>query len=405
MDSKELLRALKADSLDRDSVEDSTLRVIIEFADWLAYPTELGKYPDEIEVIDGRGLYWPPARQALALTLLRYRVHDESGFEPDDIGVGLAGSTTFSLFSYENHQRPAEDCYAIHCYWECCGAELIFESDKVTPKQVDEAVRAAGIDVGGASPVVSVRFARHTLREGRKPLDYPADEVIVVAGEREGTTGWLACDGPRSTWYPASDMPDEAPAKTAAMVHVGRVLLGFKTQGVERRKYKTAAFELDDDTFLARYERALASARGASAEGRTEAFDSFGPIARHGGRYVRLLMAAGHTQEVRAFIDELAPYWDHNSGYAELGTLAFDGKLFDVSKHFIEKLRQSYPDHHRSETMGLLARIYAHEGKAAEGLSLLRDCISRIEADKKCSPREVAIFSDPLIATLRDLER
>jgi tRNA C32,U32 (ribose-2'-O)-methylase TrmJ len=82
-----------------------------------------------------------------------------------------------------------------------------------------------------------------------------------------------------------------------------------------------------------------------------------------------------------------------------------DGQLFDASKHFIEKLRQSYPDHHRSETMPLLARIYARDGKQAEALSLLRDCISRIEADKQCSPQEVAELSAPLISTLRDLER
>jgi hypothetical protein len=54
--------------------------------------------------------------------------------------------------------------------------------------------------------------------------------------------------------------------------------------------------------------------------------------------------------------------------------------------------------------MGLLARIHAIEGRRAEGIALLRECISRIEADKSCSAREVAFFSEPLRATLRELE-
>ena len=121
------------------------------------------------------------------------------------------------------------------------------------------------------------------------------------------------------------------------MVHVGRVLLGFKTRGVERGNYKATVLGLDDETFLARYERTLLSTRKASEEEREEAFDSFGPIARHADRYVSLLGAAGSTKDVKSFIDELTPYWDHNSGYSELGKLAFGGKLFDAAKHFIEK--------------------------------------------------------------------
>jgi hypothetical protein len=136
VDSKVLLRELKAGTLERNSVEDAPSRAIVEFADWLAYPTELGKYPDDIEILDARALYWPPAREALPLTMLRYRVRDESGFEPDDVGVGLVGSVTFSLFSYANHQRPPEDVYAIHCYWECRAAKLISESERVSPKEI-----------------------------------------------------------------------------------------------------------------------------------------------------------------------------------------------------------------------------------------------------------------------------
>ena len=159
-----------------------------------------------------------------------------------------------------------------------------------------------------------------------------------------------------------------------------------------------------DDDFVSRYERALSRARTASNSEREEAFDSFGSLARHAPRYVKLLASARRTEEVKTLIDELTPYWDHNSGYSELGTLAFEAGLFDMSKHFIEKLRESYEHHYRSETMGLLARIYVREGKRREGVALLRECISKIKADKDCTPNEVAAFSAPLLSALAEVE-
>jgi len=404
VEAKALLRALKADTLDRSAVTDPASRAIVEFADWLAFPTELGEYPDEIDVIDARALHWPPARKTRSLTLLRYRMFDTSGLEPDNVGVGLVGGVTFSMFSYENHQRPPEDAYAVHCYWECAQAELVTESDSVAPDQVERAIAASGIQVESAAPLVSIKFAKRGFLGMGRALDYPGDEVGLVAGEYLGEAGWLICDGPRSTWYPASDMPEGAPPETVAMVHVGRVLLGFKVHRVERRKFKLPSHQLTDDEFLNRYERALSAARSAHESEREDAFRWSGILGRHARRRIELLTAAAHSDEVSTFIDELATHWDHNSGYAELGTLAFEARLFDRAKQFLEKLRQSYEDHHRSETMGLLARIYAREGRARDGIALLRECISRIKSDGNCSPDEVARFSAPLLATLSELE-
>jgi hypothetical protein len=395
MDVSEVLRKLKAGSPVPKRVRDPALRAVAELAEWLHHPTELGQYPDDVEILDRRTIYWPPAGATLPLTLLRFHVHAETGFEPGKVGIGLVGSVTFSMVSYENHQRPVEDCYAIHCYWECSLGGGIVEATAVSPEQVVRRVHEGDASISNPALVLRVRF--------RKPVGYPADDVLLVSGESHGSPGWLVCDGPRTTWYPESEMPDGVLSKTVLMVHAGRVLLGLETRGVQRARYKGAKFHLDDTTFLARYEQALEAARDHPTS-KKKAFDSFGPIARHAQRYVELLTAGGRSREVKRLISELVPYCDHNHGYAELGKLAFTGKLFDVSKHFLEKLRGSYKDHHRSETMALLAHIYAGEGRRAEGITLLHDCIGRIEADNSCSPREVAFFSEPLRAALRELE-
>jgi hypothetical protein len=200
-------------------------------------------------------------------------------------------------------------------------------------------------------------------------------------------------------------MPERAPPKAVAMVHVGRVLLGLGTQGVERSKFKLAAHSTGDKQFLASYEHALASGRKASTQDRSVAFDSTGPIARYAQRYVTLMIAAGRTKEVRAFLDEMAVYWDHNAGYSELAQLAFASGLIDVAKHFIEKLVSSYTHYHRNETMVLLARIYSMEGRRAEAVEFLRNCIDRIETDTGCSSRERAGFLAPLLQELRKLQQ
>lgn len=57
--------------------------------------------------------------------------------------------------------------------------------------------------------------------------------------------------------------------------------------------------------------------------------------------------------------------------------------------------------YYRSDTIGLLARIYASEGRIEDGRALLRACLDLIERDPQCSPRGVASFIEPLVKTLR----
>jgi hypothetical protein len=402
MDAKELLRQLDAETLDRDRVEDPDLRALVDFADWLAFPTELGRYPDDLEIIDRRTLAWPPAHRTLPLWLIRYRARDRTGLDGDDVGVGLVGSTTFCHFGHRPGERPPEDVYALHCACECVDEKLLSMTETAAADQVRAAVGAAGVALENARAVATVRFAGKS-KFRRRVLDYPGAEVLVVAGARDGTAGWLVCDGPRTTWVLAADMPEESRASTVAMLHVGRVLLGFATAGIERRSFLRPPEAVDDAAFVTRYQAALAAARDLDGEEREEAFN-WGPLAAHARRYAGLLMKSGREADLRSFIDEVAPEREHPLGYSELGALAFDAGLFDLARRFIENLREAYADHHRSETMAMLARIHAREGRSAEGIALLRDCIARIRADEQCNAEEVERFSAPLVAALTELE-
>jgi len=367
MDADTILQGLRNETLDRGEIEDPALRAVAEFAEWLAFPTELGDYPDSIRILDARRMYWPPSREEIPLWLLQFEARDPSGLDPDVVGVGLVGSVTFSMSGCETDRRPHDDVYAIHCYWELDQAGALVESREVSEDQLSAALRGSEERVPAElRPLVSVLLPGGTA-------------AVLASGRLEGEEGWLVCDGARTTWYPASGMPAEAPPDTVLMIHVGRVLLGMPTRGVARPPVPEPP-PLPDGLFLERYERLLAEARAAGAEEQEELFDSWGSLGAHAERYLTLI----HRQEpdaARAFLLELAGFWQHNSGYAELGRMAHEMGLHDLTIEFLERLRDSYPHYYRSEAMGLLARTYAEAGRREEGVELLARCLALLDQD------------------------
>lgn len=83
---------------------------------WLAHPNEFGRPPDSLEVIDTRKLHWPPTNDDRTLTLLKY-VYDD-GPKRQTVGIGMVGSTTFSLVGEATAEMSAAELYGLHCAWE-----------------------------------------------------------------------------------------------------------------------------------------------------------------------------------------------------------------------------------------------------------------------------------------------
>jgi hypothetical protein len=400
-----------------------------EFANWLAHPNELGRPPDELEIVDKRTLRWPPERKAMPFWLIRYRLRDQTGLEEDDIDCGLVGSVTFCLFSYKLHQRPPEDAYAIHCYWEMKSKKLIDENDADDPKEY-----APLIDQwrgGRLEKVILLKVA-----ELSPQLKYPSRLVALASATLAGAEGWVVFDGPRSTWYPKSDMPQEVSEGVVLNVHVGRQLLGFTGQP-ERRKYLAVprsmrspgqivqAYEkLEVEArkgpehrrkellagsgsplgeHFARYVEARASTSGASKADVTirtyeqlldavkanaallgkKAYDNFHPLGVNFEAYVDALIEKDRRSDVIGVIELFAPHWQHNLGYGTLGKAAFKASDDKTAERYFVKLRASYDDWYRGEEMSLLAECWHRQGRADEADKLLIECLKRLAADSK----------------------
>ncbi len=130
------LEELGRDDLIPDEANEPQFRAMADLCDWLAHPQEFGRPPDDIELYDTRELFWPPTNDVRQVWLFKYRFIAEEPGESDDCGLGMYGSTTFSLFDETNSEMAPEDVYALHCCWEL--------ENNGDPRAPDERTIAAG---------------------------------------------------------------------------------------------------------------------------------------------------------------------------------------------------------------------------------------------------------------------
>ncbi|HET9157498.1 MAG TPA: hypothetical protein VFN91_12570, partial [Myxococcaceae bacterium] len=89
-----------------------------EMLSWLSHGMEFGRPPTSLELWDRRTIHWPPTDDERELFLFRYTYPPTEPGKPPDVGVGLVGSVTFSLFGETKASGTPEDALAAHCVWE-----------------------------------------------------------------------------------------------------------------------------------------------------------------------------------------------------------------------------------------------------------------------------------------------
>lgn len=224
------LRELSREDVIPREALDPDFRAKAAFSQWLAHPNELGRPPEELEIVDRRELAWPPEFERKTLWLIKYRLRGTNGAINDDVGVGLVGSVTFSLPGMQLEQRPPDDAYAAHCYWELEASGQITEAEvEDDSTEYDGMLRQ--IATGDLARPRIVRVV-----EVAPELKYPQRLVALARTSRNGEHGWVVVDGPRSRWYPASETPGDSTGRLAVMIHVGRVLLDSRNDFHSNRR-------------------------------------------------------------------------------------------------------------------------------------------------------------------------
>jgi hypothetical protein len=191
------------------------------FSQYLANPRQLDRAPDELEIVDHRELYWPPAGKLKQLWLMRYRIKRQKARLDDTVGIGIYGSITSNRFDDQLERFAPEDAYAVHCYSELVYSKLIVDLN-VPDGSTEYNQLLDQYQLDGISQTQIIQVAELSPK-----LRYPQSLVALAKAVRSNENGWIVLDGPRSRWYSASEMPVGREDRMVLMIHVGRVLLGF----------------------------------------------------------------------------------------------------------------------------------------------------------------------------------
>ena len=212
--------------------------------------------------------------------MIKYRAKDTTGLGEDDVDCGLVGSVTFCLFSYKMAQRPPEDAYAIHCCWEMEAQRLI---RKVELKQGDTEHNSM-LQQWHGEPLKNPEIVG--MMELSPRLKYPQKVVAVATAVLKGMDGWVVLDGERSAWYPKQDMPDQTHQDNVVRIHVGRTLLGFKSQP-DRQKYLVKVHtKRDPQQIIQAYEKLLTEVTTGDEKRKKSLLGMGSPLKKHFDAYV-----------------------------------------------------------------------------------------------------------------------
>ncbi len=407
-----------------------------KFSDWLQHPNELGEAPDQVEVIDRRELKWPLEDEPRPFWLLRYTLRDDTGLEPDDVGVGLVGSLTWCFFDPQMLRRPPEDVYAIHCAWEMEQQQLIRIQEAGSTKLGDELQKLLAQPLEDSQLLVSARVA--------SKLKLPARRFYLAEGKLEGRAGWMVFAESEVAWYTKLEHPESTSPETILRLHLGRMLLGFKDQPNRERFLSRPLPERTPEEIIAAYERLLGDLSDSGPEEQAEYFGNFSPlvqkfdaylealVAARGGKkeqyllekyaeflnwiedadvaaresllrtnglpgehfeeYASALIASGDAEKVPALIERFAPHWQNFSGFSRFGNAAYRAGRLDLAERWLTKIATEYEYRHQEPEMSLLAEIWQRRGEIDKAKELLVDCLVKLTAEARAAKYEGALL-------------
>ncbi len=420
----EYLEQLKLQRLIPAEAKTADFLARADFSRWLSHPNELARHPDDVTIVDQRLLKWHDSETPKQMFLLSYRSKSTDPLSHDDTGVGLVGSMTWCFFDENMQHYNAEDCFAIHYTWEAMHQELIREPDQVSRITLDKLVKSwTGQAIEPADDWVFYRMDRQ--------LKYPQREIAAVHATSDSQPGIAVFDGPRSTWYSASQFPPEIEVSEVLWMHIGRQMLGFslnaerawnpppvaefapefivekfeeilqeaETGSIQRRQellsghssisehfdaYINAVSKVrnsrTDDTTIVTYERVLAAATSLPDESKEDVYDVFSPVGENLEAYAR---AVKTPEKIKALIELLEPQWDHTLGRSKLADVAWNAQMVSDARRLLERsVENEDPNLHLRNGVDILAEIWVADGKSPAARQLLISMIKACETER-----------------------
>ena len=89
-----------------------------DLCQFLSHPDEIGKPPDQVEIVDARSIQWPPTRRKENVWLIKAMYDAESSEEPVPAGIAFVGPGIFYQPEMLKGVTEIEQMYGAYCAWE-----------------------------------------------------------------------------------------------------------------------------------------------------------------------------------------------------------------------------------------------------------------------------------------------
>ncbi|MEM7559174.1 MAG: hypothetical protein AAF394_08620 [Planctomycetota bacterium] len=398
---------------------------------------EMGAPDYEYEILDQRVLPWLGSEEPQLLSLVRYEAELESPLYEADKGIAIVDpERSVGTYYFVTERLFYEEVYAIHCAWNAgayWGRQSIGEVDEASRQKLLR--QWTGPELTDLDLHIAYR-----LRNGK----YPQDLVGCGSAFHDGQPGTAVFDGPRSRWYPQTELFDLPPVWVLQM-HMGLVELGLEANPEGKPRVEKQSIE--PELLVSEYEKLMEKALSLPEDEKVEWLRDSGVLERHFESYVnekanlegqdravvlkqsyeKLLEIALSTVEERRYaladdsvfgkhFIEYVDASESSSGKIERAMRLFEPvwyAWFDQPKFAYAELKLGLTEQAEKRLLALkedgramnlslaptfLAKIYSARGETEKAKALLQDAINdcAIELKKEEDPHLQAAFRNSM---------
>ncbi|HVE43249.1 MAG TPA: hypothetical protein VNM14_25460 [Planctomycetota bacterium] len=367
----------RKDAIPKEALEPS-FAAKGEFAEWLSHPSELGKYPDDLEIVASRVLHWPTQAPEKTTTcwLIRYTLARSDGLI--DRGVGIVGPTTWCSPWDEYLVMAPDDVFGCYAAWHMVQKKML--------ESVHEPTESDLSDVLSRWKGAELREVRlRSVERVQGPKDGRSQLVGIADAVQSGKAGWAVFDGASSAFYPKDGATEGFYYGHVLAAHVGRRALGLDAPPRSDRWKKPVERPRDYAKTISHFEEILARINAG-----TNVLDDERPgdmvFDQRFSRYAEALGKLNRGQELRPVLELLQKHWrkDREPNYV-FGMAAWEAGLKDVALRYLDAATDRNRISGRGNEASILATLLWDAGRRDEARTILVGALRAAAAEAKAA--------------------
>jgi hypothetical protein len=432
--ARETLTELGRADVIPDLSSDQSFLTRAKLSQWLQIGVVSPELPCDLTLLDEREIILPTVGKKM-IQRFSYQFNDEHGVAPPSVRYRLVEENKFSS-SIEIPPIASDDAYALMAYYSLRNTGALQETsleslEDFVPQNMNDWLS----QWNGTEPLdVYLQTIVKTKPEAKMGNKTFALAFATIADEK----GWVVFDEPNSKWYPETkqnNFVSQLGGIGLLRIQIGRRILGFSTEEIitsapipesnsshtlldtitayERilhdlpttdpayQKeltsasgpiYQHAEIYLDslakvqnithDDALVALFTRLLDLLDRVDRKARSNLLSGSSVLYRKLIPYSKAMVLRGRQQDLLAVVERLETEWHSESVRATLGHAAYLAGNSAKAEELIGPLAEyTYTAIAFYKELEILAELYAHKDRTAEGQKLLIECLKSVRSE------------------------